>query len=181
MSLNNQSGGPVEARSSMDRVYSGIASTSMYLTFLAIMTMMIVMIAEVFMRYVVGQPLGWNISLIENILMPGLVFIGLPYAYSVGAHVAAELIYDRVPESWKTLFDWIRRALLILCLSLLTYAGAAITIKALLDGSIPPPHSSQVYVPTWTWRALLPVGALSMLVLVVIDIVRPAKIDRSAS
>ena len=85
-----------EPRTPLDRTYTAIATTSKYLTFFAIVTMMVVMVVEVFMRYLVAQPLGWNISLIENVLMPGLVFLGLPYAYAVGAHVAAELVYDRL-------------------------------------------------------------------------------------
>ena len=158
-----------------DRLYSAITTTSKYITFVAIVTMMSVMVIEVFMRYLVQQPLGWNISLIENILMPALVFLGLPYAYAVGAHVAAELVYDRLGPTSKRVLDWLSRILLVLCAVLLIYAGIQITVASFMTGELPPPLSSEIRVPAWIWRAFLPLGVLMMVILVIIDAVRPTK------
>ena len=162
-----------EPRTPLDRTYTAIATTSKYLTFFAIVTMMVVMVVEVFMRYLVAQPLGWNISLIENVLMPGLVFLGLPYAYAVGAHVAAGLVYDRLGPRSKRVLDWFARVLLILCSILLIYAGTQITVTSFIAGDIPPPLSSEILIPAWLWRTFLPLGAGMMLVLLFIDAVRP--------
>lgn len=159
----------------LDRLYSAITTTSKYITFVAIVAMMSVMVIEVFMRYLVQQPLGWNISLIENILMPALVFLGLPYAYAVGAHVAAELVYDRLGPTSKRILDWLSRLLLIFCAVLLIYAGIEITVTSFMAGELPPPLSSEIQVPTWIWRTFLPFGALMMVILVIIDAVRPTK------
>lgn len=160
----------------LDRAYSVIATISKYITFVAILGMMVVMVAEVIMRYLVQQPLGWNISLIENILMPGLVFLGLPYGYAVGAHVAAELVYDRLGPTSKRVLDWVARILLILCAAFLIYAGTQITLATFLTGEIPPPLSSEIRVPAWIWRTFLPLGAFMMVVLLIIDAVRPLKL-----
>lgn len=165
----------------LDAVYRGVAVTSEYIAIVTILLMMIVMVIEVVLRYAVGQPLGWNISLIENFLMPGLVFLGLPYAYSVGAHVAAGMIYDRLPQGWRRGLDWVARFLLIICAVFLAYAGASIAMDAFLLGSAPPPLSSQVQAPTWIWRTFLPIGATMMLILVLIDIVRQRTTTRSES
>ena len=170
-----------EQNTPLDRTYSAIATVSKYVTFIAIIAMMVVMVVEVFMRYFAQQPLGWNISLIENVLMPGLVFLGLPYAYSVGAHVAAELVYDRVSPKAQRVLDWLGRCLLVLCSVFLAYAGMQITVTTYLVGEIPPPLSSEILIPVWVWRTFLPVGALMMLVLVLIDAVRPSKQSGSAS
>lgn len=158
----------------LDRTYTAIATTSKYLTFVAIVAMMAVMVVEVVMRYLVQQPLGWNISLIENVLMPGLVFLGLPYAYAAGAHVAAELVYDRLGPRSQRVLDWLARVLLILCAVLLVIAGVQITVSTFIAGEIPPPLSSEILIPAWLWRTFLPLGALMMLVLILIDAVRPA-------
>lgn len=162
--------------SALDRTYSTIATVSKYITFLALLAMMVVMVAEVIMRYLVQQPLGWNISLIENILMPGLVFLGLPYGYSVGAHVAAELVYDRLGATSKRVLDWVARILLILCAVFLIYAGTQIVVSTFLTGEMPPPLSSEIRVPAWMWRTFLPLGAFMMIVLLIIDAVRPSKL-----
>lgn len=170
-----------EPRTPLDRIYSGIATVSQYITFVAIIAMMVVMVVEVFMRYLVQQPLGWNISLIENVLMPGLVFLGLPYAYSVGAHVAAELVYDRLGPKSRLVLDWLGRLLLALCAVLLIVAGTQIAITTFMTGEAPPPLSSEVLIPAWTWRTFLPLGALMMLLLLVIDAIRPSQSRGSTS
>lgn len=164
-----------DSHTPLDRTYAAVATTSKYITFVAIVAMMVVMVVEVFMRYLVQQPLGWNISLIENVLMPGLVFLGLPYAYSVGAHVAAELVYDRLGPTSQRVLDWLARCLLVLTSILLIYAGLQITVTTFMTGEIPPPLSSEILIPAWIWRTFLPIGALMMLVLVLIDAVRPTK------
>lgn len=164
-----------EPKSPLERTYSAIATTSKYITFVAIVAMMLVMVVEVFMRYLIQQPLGWNISLIENVLMPGLVFLGLPYAYSVGAHVAAELVYDRLGPRSKRVLDWLARFLLVLSSIFLIYAGVQITVTSFMTNEIPPPLSSEILIPAWIWRTFLPIGALMMLLLLLIDAVRPTK------
>lgn len=164
-----------EPQTPLDRTYSAVATTSKYITFVAIVAMMVVMVVEVFMRYLIQQPLGWNISLIENVLMPGLVFLGLPYAYSTGAHVAAELVYDRLGSRSRRVLDWLARFLLILSSIFLIYAGLQIMVTSFTTGEIPPPLSSEILIPAWIWRTFLPIGALMMLVLLLIDAVRPTK------
>ncbi|QCU79603.1 TRAP transporter small permease (plasmid) [Citricoccus sp. SGAir0253] len=168
-------------RGVLDRIYAGVAKGSQYVAFAALLVMMFVMVAEVLMRYFVGEPLGWNISLIEKILLPGLVFLGLPWAYSVGAHVAAELVYDRLPSGVQRVLDWAARVLLVVCVVALAYAGMLAAAEAFALGSAPPPLSSQVPVDTWIWRSFLPVGAALMLVLVLIDVARSSPTSRSES
>lgn len=175
MSEPTQSNGT--SRTGLDRLYASITTTSQYISFVAIVTMMAVMVIEVCMRYLIQQPLGWNISLIENILMPALVFLGLPYAYALGAHVAAELVYDRLGPTSRRVLDWLSRILLVLCASLLIYAGIQITIASFMTGEMPPPLSSEIQIPAWVWRSFLPLGAFMMLILVIIDAVRPTKHD----
>lgn len=155
-----------------DRIYQAIAGTSKYLAFVSLLVMMAVMVAEVAMRYFLNEPLGWNISLIEKILLPGLVFLGLPWAYTVGAHVAAELVYDRLPGSVQLALDWVARALLLLCAMALAYGGWLAAAEAFSLGSVPPPLSSQVPVSTWIWRSFMPIGASMMVVLLIIDTFR---------
>lgn len=157
----------------LERIYIWITNISKYVAFVAIVAMMVIMVVEVCMRYLAEQPLGWNISFIENILMPALVFLGLPYGYVVGAHVAAELLYDRLSMRWKRVLDWLGTLILIVCAILLAYAGTQIMITTFIDGDIPPPLSSEFGVPSWTWRTFLPLGAFMLLVLLVIDTVRP--------
>lgn len=163
------------------RLYSSIASASKYLSFAAILVMMLVMVAEVLLRYFLGQPLGWNISLIEKILLPGLVFLGLPWTYSVGSHVAAELIFNRLPLKVRRVLEWLSTGVLLTCAVAMVCAGTIIAVETFNQGSIPPPLSSQVHISTWVWRTFMPLGFLATGVLMGIDAVRTGSTARSES
>lgn len=165
----------------LGRLYKAVATLSQYIVYIAILAMMLVMVAEVFMRYIITEPLGWNISLVENILMPGLVFLGLPWAYAISAHVAAGMVYDRVPRVARLTLDWVTRVLLIICAAFLIYAGTHIAIDAFILGSVPPPLSAQVRVPTWIWRSFLPLGTAMMLLLILIDLGRLGTTKRTTT
>lgn len=165
----------------LGRLYKVIKTLSQYIVYIAILAMMLVMVAEVFMRYIMTEPLGWNISLVENILMPGLVFLGLPWAYTISAHVAAGMLYDRVPRAARRTLDWVARFLLITCAAFLIYAGTHVAIDAFVLGSVPPPLSSQVRVPTWIWRSFLPLGTAMMLLLILIDLARLGTTKRTTT
>lgn len=171
----------VQPNDLLGRIYQILTTVSQYIVYIAVLMMMLVMGAEVFMRYVVTQPLGWNISLLENILMPGLVFLGLPWAYAISAHVAAGMVYDRLPLPVQRALDWLTRVVVIICAAFLIYAGAKISIDAFMLGSVPPPLSAQVNIPTWVWRSFLPIGTAMMLVLVLIDLLRLPAAKRTES
>lgn len=163
-----------EQRSATDSVYLGIIHVSKFVTYTFLLAMMFVMVLEVIMRYALGNPLGWNISLIENILLPGVIFFGLPWAYKTRAHVAAEMVYDRLRPKVKTILRWLATLLVIVSLSLLVWAGTNIAIETFQLGSKPPPLSSQIPISTWVWRTFLPLGAMMTLILMILDMNRDA-------
>lgn len=174
MSPRNESA-PDRPGTGVDAVYRGIVVASRSMTYLFLLAMMLIMALEVVMRYAVGSPLGWNVSLIEKVLLPGLVFLGLPWAYAAGSHVAAEMVYDRLPDPVRAGLRWLTTALLIACCLVLAYAGTLVVIEAFQLGSRPPPLSSQLPISTWVWRAFMPLGALLMLLLVLLDLARSGR------
>lgn len=153
------------------RIYRAIAITSQYIAYAAIAVMLVVMVVEVVMRYIVSNSLGWNISLFENVLMPALAFLALPWAYATGAHVASGMVYDRLGNKTKSILDVASSALLIVCMLFLVFAGATAAVEAFTQGFAPPPLSAQVSVPSWVWKSFLPIGAAGTAALVAIDVI----------
>lgn len=153
-------------------LYNAISVSSKVATFIALLTMMLVMCLEVVMRYAVGAPLGWNVSLIEKLLLPGLVFLGLPWAYEAGSHITADLLYDRLKPRVQQLCRVISITASIVCILILLISGFRITADAIATGAVPPPLSSQLHVYTWIYRILLPIGASGTLILMLLDIPR---------
>ncbi|WP_347031479.1 TRAP transporter small permease [Brevibacterium paucivorans] len=162
----------------LEQARKAIYVSSVVVTAVLLSIMCLIMAVEVLARYVTGSPLGWNVSLIEKILLPGAVFLALPWAYVDGAHVRAEMLYARSGKTVKKIFDAFGFTSTFVCLVLLALGGIAICSYFLSTGAIPPPLSSQLRIPTWVTYAFLPIGAVSTLVIMVIDLVnRPNRMS----
>lgn len=127
------------------------------------------------MRYLVGDPLGWNVSLIQNVLMPGLLFLGLPWGYAIGAHVTADLVYDRMPAPVQKVARGVASFVVIAGLLGLVVGGYLAASEAFMYGDAPPPLSARIPLSAWVWKSFLPAGSAATLLLIVIDFVQPAK------
>lgn len=149
------------------RVAGVIVTASRRCTSVLLVALALVMTAEVVSRYLVGSPLGWNISLIEKVLLPGIVFLGLPWACASGAHVSAGMVFQRLPARAQRVCSAVAGALELFCYLALVVAGAAIAWTMYQVGAVPPPLSAQLPIPTWIWRAFLPLGAAGALVVLV--------------
>lgn len=97
-------------------------------------------------------------------LLPGIVFLGLPWACATGAHVSAGMVYERLPAPVQRVCSAIAGALELICYVGLLVAGAAIAWTMFDVGAVPPPLSAQLPIPTWIWRLFLPLGSLGALI-----------------
>lgn len=149
------------------RVARRIVDVSRWSTFVLLVILTVVMVVEAFSRYLVGAPLGWNISLIEKLLLPGIVFLGLPWACASGAHVSAGMVFERLPERVQRVCTVVAAALEMVCYLTLLAAGTAIAWKMFEVGAVPPPLSAQLPIPTWVWRTFLPLGAAGAAVVLI--------------
>jgi TRAP-type C4-dicarboxylate transport system permease small subunit len=150
------------------KIYSGIVTVSKWAAIISLIIMAALMIVEVVLRYFASSPLGWNVGFIENVLLPGIVFLGMPWGYAVGVHVAADMVYDRMPESFQAAARALAVIIVAVGLIALVIGGGLTMAEVMAGGDIPPPLSSELRLPSWIWRAFLPVGSLATLVIVLI-------------
>lgn len=155
-----------------------VITSSRWCTYLCIGSMTVLMVLEVIMRYFAGAPLGWNISLIQNVLLPGLLFLGLPWAYVTGAHVSADLVYDRLPVNAQWIARGIASFVIIIGLLGLVIGGYLAASDAFMYADAPPPLSARVPLAAWVWKTFMPIGAAATLLLLIIDFIQPAQRTR---
>lgn len=155
--------GPIRA------IIAAIRNASAILAAAAIVAMALIMLTEAIMRYGFSNPLGWNVSAIERILMPMSVFLALPWLYITAGHVSAEIIYDRFSARWRRVARIVGHLLLLLTAAALTYAGMITVVDAFVLGDAPPPGSSEVPIPSWIWQLSQPVGAAALFLVAVLD------------
>jgi TRAP-type C4-dicarboxylate transport system permease small subunit len=161
--MSAPSGGPGNV------LITGIKRASVSLAGAAIVAMAVIMLLEAIMRYVFTDPLGWNISAVERILMPMSVFLALPWLYVTAGHVSAEIVYERLPSSWRMAARVIGHLILLIIAAALVWGGMVTVVDSFALGDAPPPGSSEVPIPSWIWELSQPVGAAALFLVALLD------------
>ncbi len=133
----------------IEKVTATIAAVLMF-------AIMIIVSADVVMRYVFNRPFSWTYDLISLYVMAGVFFLSLSNTYAVNGHVAVDILMPR--------FSILTRRL---CMIVSNIVGLAIFIpigwlgyQRALDNYV----SSDVLAgaipwPTWLSAVLVPIGA----------------------
>lgn len=150
-------------------VHGAVVSTSKWCAIIALALITLLMLAEVILRYFAGSPLGWNVSFIEKVLLPGIVFLGMPWGYAVSAHVAADMVYAKLPTGVQSAARWLSFIIVLVGVAALFIGGLMTMLEALKRGDIPPPLSSQLPIYSWLWRSFLPIGSLFTAVIILLE------------
>ena len=117
---------------------------------------MVLVVADVFMRYVAGRPFSFTYDLVGLYLMTGLFYLVLAHAQSAHAHVAVDILLNRFPEPARRLAE------IVSCLAggsvfaLITVAGYERALDNFVSDDV---LAGAIPWPTWVSAALVPIGA----------------------
>lgn len=161
--------GPEPATANYGSMHDAVVSTSKWCAMIALALITILMLTEVALRYFAGNPLGWNVSFIEKVLLPGVVFLGMPWGYAVSAHVAADVVYTKLPTRVQKSARWLSFIIVLVGIAALFTGGLVTMIESLKHGDIPPPLSSQLPIYSWIWHSFLPIGSLFTALIIVTE------------
>ena len=62
---------------------------------------MLIVAADVFMRYLLNQPFSWSYDFISLYLMPGLFYFLLARTFSLDGHIAVDIVQSRLSASLR--------------------------------------------------------------------------------
>jgi TRAP-type C4-dicarboxylate transport system permease small subunit len=122
---------------------------------------MILVVADVFMRYVAGRPFSFTYDLVGLYLMTGVFYLVLSHAQRAHAHVAVDILLARFSIPGR------RVAEIASCLvggsvfALITVAGYERALDNFVSDDV---LAGAIPWPTWVSAAFVPIGA-GMLVL----------------
>lgn len=131
-----------------DILLVGIAAASLFV-------LMLVVVADVSLRYLVNSPLQWSFDVISNYLMPGLFFLAVSHTLKVHAHVSVDLVHNYVAERTRYAFEFACSALAVPVFALCAWFAARITYSDFQSGIT---ASSGLPIPTWSVSFMLPLG-----------------------
>ena len=116
---------------------------------------MLIVAADVAMRYIFNRPFGWTYDLISLYLMGALFYFALSPTFAQGAHISVDVIAHRLPT-------YLRRALQIVIalvsaalFATIAWLAAARTLDDFQSGAA---TSGEILWPTWLANVLVPLG-----------------------
>jgi TRAP-type C4-dicarboxylate transport system permease small subunit len=132
----------------LERALTVIAAISLF-------AIMALVVADVFMRYVLNSPLSFTYDLIGLYLMAGVFFLTLSDTLRVHAHVGVDVLLSRAPPAGRRLSEIVTALTGLFVFILISKVGFERALENyeqhdVLAGAIP--------WPTWISAALVPFG-----------------------
>jgi TRAP-type C4-dicarboxylate transport system permease small subunit len=138
-----------DAIASVEVILSAIGATLLF-------CIMIIVVLDVFMRYVVGRPFSFTYDLVGVYLMTGVFFLVLSHAQAANANVAVDILVGKFSEPMRRVAD------IVACLA----GGSVFALIAIVgfDRAWDSYQSSDVLAgvipwPVWVSAALVPLGS----------------------
>lgn len=123
-----------------------------YLSALALLTSLSLVIVQVFFRYILNQPLGFT----QEAAIYGMiasVLLGSSIAFKKNAHLHIDLLFRKAGNRLSALIDLIANTVVILFLIILCYQGFLMSERAMLQ------TSPQTGIPVGYFVAFIPISS----------------------
>lgn len=141
------------------RIDKGLKATERAIALVAIgfmLAIMLVVTADVVMRYFFNSPFAWAYDLIALYLMGGVFYFVLGDAHRENAHVSIDILQARMGPRTRHLADLFTALVSLALFSLIAYVGAErawdnFVNDEVLAGNIP--------WPMWLSSILVPIGS----------------------
>jgi TRAP-type C4-dicarboxylate transport system permease small subunit len=146
---------PVPVYTRLSRLVDTIDAALLAVGCLMLFLLMLVVVADVSLRYLFNAPLAWSYEVISSYLMPGLFFLAASHTLKSNAHVCVDILHNYVGRKTRYAFEAISSVLAAPIFGLAAAVSAQNTWHDLQQGSA---SSSGMELPTWTISLMLPLG-----------------------
>ncbi|UUZ62629.1 TRAP transporter small permease [Polaromonas sp. P1-6] len=126
---------------------------------LAVLVMMSVTFADVFMRYALNAPLRWAYDLITQYLLIGSFFFAFSYALRTNENVAVDFFSRKIPPSVHSALMCAGHAVAALIFIGVTWLTTLDTLEAWRNDEA---FVGALVWPTWSAKIVIPLGALAL-------------------
>jgi TRAP-type C4-dicarboxylate transport system permease small subunit len=140
---------------SIDRGLSRVESITDYLAAGAMFLTMAIVGSEVVARYFLNAPLAWAFDVLTLYVMPAIFFLGLPGSYAKNAHIAVDILVQRLPKmpvAVTTLLVHVGALALFACI---VYFGVGFTVESYRSGDT---FTGVLKFLAWPSAILVPIG-----------------------
>lgn len=139
----------------MRRAVDSLDGVLMFIGCAMLFVLMLVVVADVTLRYLFNSPLQWSYQVISSYLMPGLFFMAVSHTLKANAHVSVDIVHNYIPRKARYVFEAVTTVLVIPVFAYCTVVSAGVTLADLRTAAT---STSGLAVPTWTISIMLPIG-----------------------
>ena len=137
----------------------------MYIGAGLLLVMLILGIADVMGRYLLNKPIIGTVEIFE-ILMPAVVLLSLPFTQRVKAHVTVDLFISKLTSRRRAIIGFATTFWAIILFALIVWQGIVLVFSYHEVGRV----ITNIGVPMFLPRILVPVGALAICLVFINDL-----------
>ena len=156
----------------LDRLAGGLGATLKALSVALLASYFVLVLLQVFFRYVVNESLFWAEELVRGLMVWGVMISSALVAGSRG-HIRVEVLELMLPPLGRRIVVWITDALCIAFSVLLLWAAIELMSRSWLQ------RSPLLEIPKWSVYMALAVGAGCEALLVLITWNRPLAVEHA--
>jgi TRAP-type C4-dicarboxylate transport system permease small subunit len=116
---------------------------------------MLIVVADVFMRYVVNRPFTFTYDLVGLYLMAALFYLSLSDTFAIHAHVSVDILVHRFSPTTRRICEIVTCAAAASVFSLISWLGFKRALENFENGDV---LAGAIPWPSWASAALVPIG-----------------------
>jgi TRAP-type C4-dicarboxylate transport system permease small subunit len=151
--------GETNALPRFSRLLSSVEWGLSTLAAIAMFAVMMIVIADVTMRYVFAAPLSWSYDIISLYLMVAVFFLALGDTLQHHGHIAIDLLQPHMPVRLRHIGETIGYALTTVLVAMIAWEGWERLATAFANHEVTP---TVIQWPTWPAYAFVVVGSVSL-------------------
>ena len=136
----------------------GLAAVERVLTAVAVVflfAIMLLVVADVFMRYALNRPFSFTYDLVGLYLLAGVFFLTLSDALRDHVHVSVDILAQHFSPPWRRAAEIVTAAVGMAVFSLVAWLGYARALTNYREGDV---LAGAIAWPTWASSGLVPLG-----------------------
>ncbi len=126
-----------------------------FLAAIVLFAVMLIVSADVAMRYLFNAPFGWTYDLISLYLMSALFYFALSATFAAGAHISVDVIASRLPTRMRRALQVAIALVSAWLFATIAWLAAGRTLADYASGAA---TSGEVLWPSWLSDVLVPIG-----------------------
>ena len=153
------------------KIVAFVEKSGLYLAMLLTLVMALHVTAEIVGRRFFNYPIPGTIEIVAYFYMVSVSFLPLGYCQSRDEHVSADAFVYVIPKGLRPYAEWLGKVLSVTVCLILLWATTDMAIRQTVVGEAV--RSSYFDIPVWMSRWLVPLGLLSMVLVMLAQMFMP--------